>query len=173
VRLKRTRQDDSTFDLNLAPFLDIIVSIIPMMLLSIAFVQVKMIEAPTPQVVSEQDSKPQKPQTVVTLNVSKKTGFTFNVTDKVGKTSQKVVAVKNDQLDYEGLVNLAITIKSMHPDVSSLQLVPAPEVTFNELVEVMDQVRNFPKSKTTNTSAATETKQEPLFPEVVFASIGG
>ena len=47
------RSSDSTFELNLAPFLDIIVSIIPMLLLSVAFVQIKMIEAPTPQVVSE------------------------------------------------------------------------------------------------------------------------
>lgn len=33
MRVIRTRKSDATFDLNLAPFLDIIVSVIPMLLL--------------------------------------------------------------------------------------------------------------------------------------------
>ena len=35
------RDTDGTFELNLAPFLDIIVSVVPMLLLSIAFIQIK------------------------------------------------------------------------------------------------------------------------------------
>jgi hypothetical protein len=44
MRQAKTRSADATFDLNLAPILDIIVSIVPLLLMSIAFVQVKMID---------------------------------------------------------------------------------------------------------------------------------
>jgi hypothetical protein len=53
MRNVKSRATDATFDLNLAPILDIIVSIVPLLLLSIAFVQVKMIDTSVPQVVAE------------------------------------------------------------------------------------------------------------------------
>ena len=49
----KTRADDSTFALNLAPMLDIIVSIIPMLLMSVVFVQIKEMETTIPEIVNE------------------------------------------------------------------------------------------------------------------------
>ena len=47
------RVEDATFELNLAPMLDIIVSIVPMLLMSVAFVHVTVIDTPVPQVVEK------------------------------------------------------------------------------------------------------------------------
>jgi biopolymer transport protein ExbD len=178
VRFKRSRTTDSTFELNLAPVLDIIVAIIPMLLLSVAFVQVKMIEAPTPQVVNEKTVKePPKPETVISLKVSKKTGFAFEVTDKKGKSSVTRVALAAGELDYDGLLASAIKIKGVYPDVSKLQLLPDSDVPFDLIVKAMDQVRQVPRAKPTKVSfsdmSAKPAETEYLFPDVVFSSIGG
>jgi biopolymer transport protein ExbD len=181
VRIYRTRTNDSTFDLNLAPVLDIIVSIVPMLLLSVAFVQVKMIEAPTPQVVAEQTAQanPPKPETVISLRVSKKTGFAFDITDTKGKTTSTHVALAAAGLDYDGLLASAIKIKETYPEISRLQLVPDGDVAFDEIVKVMDQVRQKPRPKSVEpVSISDAAKAKPvetsyLFPDVIFSSIGG
>ena len=53
MRALKTREEDATFELNLAPMLDIIVSIIPMLLLSVVFVQITVIDTPIPQAVEK------------------------------------------------------------------------------------------------------------------------
>jgi biopolymer transport protein ExbD len=161
------RGDDSTFELNLAPFLDIIVSIIPMLLLSIAFVQVKMVEAPTPQVVSESTATPPVPQVSVALKVSKSGGFEFQVTDKQGKISTTKVPLQGGVFNFQDLLSAAVRIKEMHPEVSSLQLVPEETVAFDDLIKVMDSVREKPRDP-----SGAKTAQA-LFPDVVFASVVG
>src|SRR3954471_5104315 len=102
MRLGKTRASDATFDLNLAPILDIIVSIVPLLLLSVAFVQVKMIDTSVPQVVAEAIQRANdKTETTVTLKVSKAKGFTFEVL-KNGKKTPVEVPNKNGW-DVEGL----------------------------------------------------------------------
>ena len=53
MRALKSRIDDSTFELNLAPMLDIIVSIIPMLLLSVVFTRITVIDTPVPQAVEQ------------------------------------------------------------------------------------------------------------------------
>jgi biopolymer transport protein ExbD len=177
VRLKKTRSGDATFELNLAPVLDIIVSIIPMLLLSVAFVQVKMIEAPTPQVVTAKDSKDvPKPETSITLRVSKKTGFVFEVLDAKGKASNAHVELLAGELDYNGLLASAIKLKESYPEVSKIQLIPDSDVPFDTIVKAMDQVRAKPRTteKVSFSDSAIKTADiQYLFPDVVFSSIGG
>lgn len=178
MRLHRTRTSDSTFELNLAPFLDIIVSIVPMLLLSIAFVQIKMIETPTPQVVSQDQIKtPPKPETTVTLKVSHKSGLDFEV-DEAGKKQRQHVDMQAGKFNYEAMTQAAISIKSKFPQLTKLQLVPEGDVSFDELVQIMDKVREKPHVQTAElsfTDKAINAKAEnrQLFPEVVFSSIGG
>ncbi len=172
------RAGDATFELNLAPFLDIIVSIVPMLLLSIAFVQIKMIEAPTPQVVTQDQVKaPPKPEATLTLHVSKKTGFQFEVDDS-GKKQNTNVNNVTGQFDMDGLVTSAIAIKTKYPQITKLQLAPDSDIAFDDLVKIMDRVREKPQSQraaASFTDKAVDAKAEnrQLFPDIVFSSVGG
>src|ERR1700677_3497006 len=124
MRIQRTRTGDSAFELNLAPFLDIIVSIVPMLLLSIAFVQIKMIESPTPQIVSQDQVKtPPKPETTITLHVSKKNGMQFEINEKSGKKEKVSVAAAAaaGTFDFKALTSSAISLKAKYPEVTTLQ----------------------------------------------------
>lgn len=180
MRLKRTRQGDATFDLNLAPVLDIIVSIVPMLLLSVAFVQVKMLEAPTPQVVSEATPQhtPPKPEVSVTLKVSKRNGFSFEITDLKGVVKQTPIAMIQGQFDFEGLLSAAVQTKANYPELLKLQLLPEGDVPFDDIVKIMDQVRQKSTRKPAQISiseaaSAAPVKIEYLFPEIIFGSIVG
>ncbi len=178
MRQNKTRTSDSTFDLNLAPVLDIIVSIIPMLLLSVAFVQIKMIEAPTPQVVSEKNvTQPPQPEVQVELKVSNAGGFLFQVTDLKGKTTVTNISLLSGQFNYEGLLDSAIKIKEMHPGVTSIQLNPDSDVSFDNIVKIIDQVREKPriqqKLSVTDSVNSKPTETQYLFPDIIFASVGG
>jgi biopolymer transport protein ExbD len=176
MRLAKTRTGDSTFDLNLAPILDIIVSIVPMLLLSVAFVQVKMIETPVPQVVAEAMKRADDSnKTTVTLDVSNKAGFTFEVVQN-GHSKKFYVPKKNNSWDYDGLQAKAFEIKKAFPQVFQLELAPDSDVNLNDLVVVMDKVR---KDSAERKIAFVDPKDHQkietdfLFPNVIFSNVVG
>lgn len=177
MRLARTRASDSTFDLNLAPVLDIIVSVVPMLLLSVAFIQVKMIETPIPQVVAQaiEDNR-KKNELTITLEMSKKDGFTF-VLKEGDKKEQKVrVALTNGQFDLDQLYQQALQIKRQHPAVFDLSLSPSGDVPLNEMVAVMDRLRRVAAvedSVVFNDASGKPVKTDLLYPYVTFANVVG
>lgn len=173
----RARKSDPTFDLNLAPVLDIMVTVIPMLLLSVAFIQVRMIETPVPQVVAEKLNNQDKPPTVsVNLKVSNQDGFQLIVFDK-GKRNDVKVGMKQGKLDFDGLQAAASQIKRQHADIFKLELAPAQTVSFDDIVKTMDSVRRMPASvgKVTITDTKTGQKVETdlMFPDVIFANVVG
>jgi len=173
MRYYRTRATDATFDLNLAPVLDIIVSIVPLLLLSVAFVQVKMIDTSVPQVVAEAAQRANdKSETTVTLKVSKK-GFTFEVM-KDGKKSPTTVANGAGGWDLEALTNAAFAIKEKNPEIFRVDLAPEADVSLNDLVSVMDKLRKSPDSKKvafTDPANGQRVETELMFPNVLFANV--
>lgn len=172
------RADDSTYELNLAPLLDIIVSIVPMLLLSVAFVQVTVIDTPVPQAVEKAiaaANEKNKDLVQITLAVSKQTGFRYTVVDR-GQTKERVIAMKGQTLDFEALQNETLTLKKEYPDVFRLELNPEETIALNELVEVMDRLRTTratdPKVVFKDESGkALETNL--VFPDIVFGNVAG
>lgn len=175
-RMAKTRTTDATFDLNLAPILDIIVSIVPLLLLSIAFVQVKMIDTSVPQVVAEAIKRAEEKSTAtVNLKISKDRGFIFEVT-KEGKTTPVNVPNKGSDWDMEALHAAAFGIKEKNPEVFRLDMSPASNVNLAELVVVMDKLRRTPDAKKvafTDPGSGQRVETELMFPEILFANVIG
>src|ERR1700712_3499161 len=121
MRGARTRTEASPFALNLAAMLDIIVSVTPMLLLSIVFVKINVIESPLPQAVQEALQKQQEtPEEVsIQLKVAKETGFEFVVKDK-GQLHNSKVALSGGKLDLEGLKREAVQVKLKYPGIFRL-----------------------------------------------------
>ncbi len=176
MRLKRTRAGDATFDLNLAPILDIIVAIVPLLLLSVAFVQVKMIDTSVPQVVAEAMQRAnEKSETTVGLKVSKKKGFVFEVM-KNGKVTPMTVANKGAVWDLEGLLAAAFTIKQQNPEVFRVDMSPEADVNLDELVSIMDKIRRTPDTQKiafVDPSNGQRVETELMFPNILFANVIG
>lgn len=178
MRIRRTRHDDSTFALNLAPMLDVIVSITPMLLLSIAFIQVSVIESPLPQAVANAiEEQKKKPEVKIELEMIKEKGFKFIVNDN-GKKREIQIAKKTDGgFDLDKLKNEAKQIKTNYPHVFHLDLKPDSKVALNEIVNVMDQLRKLTplegKFTFVDPKTGQKTETDLLFPDTVFANIMG
>lgn len=176
MRLKRSRSVDATFDLNLAPILDIIISVVPLLLLSIAFVQVKMIDAQVPQVVAEAMQRAnEKSETTVALKISKQKGFVFEIA-KAGKTTPMSVANKGSGWDLDGLMNAAFTIKQQNPEVFRVDMAPESDVNLDELVSVMDKLRRTPNTQKiafVDPANGQKVETELMFPNILFANVVG
>lgn len=174
-----SRVEDSTFDLNLAPMLDIIVSVIPMLLMSVVFVRVMMIETPVPQVVEQAiaaANEQNKNEVSLTLSISKTDGFRFTVVDR-GQKKEQAVVLKNGQLDYDALYKESITLKRNYPQVFKMELSPGSNVELTDIVKTLDKVRQIGKEekKVTFTDVTTGKPIETdlMFPDVVFGNITG
>lgn len=182
MRIIKTRLSDSTFDINLAPFLDIIVSVVPLLLLSVVFVEIKMIETPVPQVVQqaiEKDQKDPDPEVTLNLRVTKAAGFTFEVNQRGGAQSLMTVPLKDGALDFEGLRAKAQELKTRFPQVFKLGIAPQGDVPFNDLVKAMDVVRQVPQQAAqqkiafTDAASGKTVETEFMFPNVTFSNVVG
>lgn len=176
MRYGRTRSGDATFDLNLAPILDIIVSIVPLLLMSVVFVQIKMIETPVPQVVADAMNRADdKSQTIATLKISKAKGFSFEVT-KDGQTKTYAVPTKSGAFDFEALQSKSFEVKQAFPQVFRLDLAPDEDVALNDLVKVMDSVRKDPAARKlafVDPANGQTVETDVMFPNVMFSNIVG
>ncbi len=176
---KTKRTGDAAFDLNLAPFLDIVVSIIPMLLLSAVFIEIKTIETPIPTLVAEAvqnaDKKTEK-EVVITLKVSRKKGFEFSVNEQ-GKVNTMNVGLKENTLDFVGLFETTKQLKSRYPEVFKLQLAPEKDISFNDVVKTMDRVRKQGRDDRKVAFVDPKTGQrvetDLMFPNVTFSNVVG
>jgi biopolymer transport protein ExbD len=171
--------DDSTFELNLAPMLDIIVSIVPMLLLSVAFVHVTVIDTPVPQAVEKAiaaANEKNKDQIQVTLAVSSGTGYRITINNH-GESKETFVAMKGADFDLDGLHREVMTLKKEFPDVFRLELHPDGDVPLKEIVAVMDAIRTTAKGEAKLTFRDVESgkpiETNLLFPDVVFGNVAG
>jgi biopolymer transport protein ExbD len=170
------RATDSTFDLNLAPILDIIVAIVPLLLLSIAFVQVKMIDTSVPTVVAEAIQRAnEKSETTVGLKISKTKGFTFEVS-KAGKSTPVTIGNKGKDWDLDSLLAAAFSIKQQNPEVFRIDMAPESDVNLEELVVVMDKLRRTPDTQKVafvDPTSGQKVETELMFPNILFANVVG
>jgi len=172
------RVEDSTFELNLAPMLDIIVSIVPMLLMSIAFVHVTVVDTPVPQAVDKAmaAANDKKDQVQILLAVSKETGFRFTVNDK-GQTHDVNVPLNGKDLDLVALHKQTIELKKQYPDVFRVELNPEEKVPLNEIVATMDSLRTIQGSEAKVTfhdvDSGKSIETNLVFPDVVFGNVAG
>jgi len=174
--MRYRRSSDAAFDLNLAPILDIIISVVPMLLLSIAFVQVKMIETPVPQAVAEAIQRAdEKEETQVKLMVSAQKGFTFEVVNK-GHTQKFEVPRRSNEWDYDGLQKVAFEVKQQNPQVFKLDMAPEGDVNLNDLVLMMDKLRKDAADRKiafVDPKNGEKLETTLLFPSISFANVMG
>jgi biopolymer transport protein ExbD len=172
------RMEDSTFELNLAPMLDIIVSIVPMLLMSVAFVHITVVETPIPQAVEKAiaaANEKNKDLVQITLAVSKQNGFRYTIVDK-GQTKERTVALKNNAFDLEALHTESMSLKKEYPDVFRLELNPEESIDLNEIIAVLDHVRmTGPKEPKVvfKDEAGKPLETNLVFPDVTFGNVAG
>lgn len=176
--LNKTEELESNFDLDLAPMLALMVTLIPIMLLSTVFVKVTLIETPLPQIVQkaiEEDLNKKEKQVSLSLNMDSQSGFKLNtfIDGKLSAT-QRLPKI-NGRWDLEGLYKAAYKVKVQHPKIFGIDLNPQSEVSYEDIVKVIDELRNIKKEdqKVIITDRDTKQKEQSdiMFPNVSFGNV--
>lgn len=168
---------EASFELDLAPMLALMVTLIPIMLLSTVFVKVSVIDTPLPQVVQKAIHEDKKKSNSVefSLHMDDKSGFQIKVT-KSGRTLNRVRIPKaGAQWDLNKLHGEAVKLKQQYPRKFRMDLLPTESVPYVEIVKVMDALRSTndkdPKLFIKDEESKRNVETDVLFPDVVFSNV--
>lgn len=167
---------NSEFELDLAPLLAVMVKLVPVLLVSSAFVQVMVIETELPQVVEQaiQRQEQQQTPTNVALEIDAKDGIRVIVTEK-GQDKVETIPLKNGTFDLTTLHQKLVQVKKAHPEVFKLEVNPDGKVPYNDIVKIMDEARQSHDSNVKfpvfDTKQGKNVETNYMFPEIIFANM--
>lgn len=159
------RQPPADSSLNLAPILNLVMILIPLLLISIEFEQLGVINVAVPGFV-DPTPKPGEPPLNLTVAITH-TGFLIGAQ---GQTLDPVA--RRDPAgppavpgyDFAALYERMAAIKQAHPDTSNLSVSADPDIPYELVVETMDTVRYM-------RDGAGKPGRQALFPDVTLAVI--
>ena len=163
-RLGRIRlKSEEDTELNMVPIMNMFMVLIPFLLMSASFYQIKAINTSLPvhaDTHADSVSKIEKEKITVVLELKEKeirvSGLTETPNDLFLSDLEMVIPREPDNEAYtDKLVDLLKTLKSRYPASDTLILIPDEDVLYREIVKTMDSARNFEK--------------ERLFPNIVLS----
>lgn len=165
-------------DLDMAPLLSIMVKLIPVLLLSSAFVQIMMIETELPQAVKSaiESNQKQDQKAEVDVSIDYTKGFEIAVS-KPGFAIERITIPPVDKttLDFKTLNQELVKIKALHSQVFELNIIPSQQVNYQDIVKTMDMARRPLDKNIRFEFTDPETNQpqqtEFMFPEINFSNL--
>lgn len=170
--------EEATFELDLSPLLALMVTLIPIMLLATVFVKVTVVESDIPQLVKEaieKDRKKKEREVTVHLFMKEKVYNLEVRIDGKSESKKKIIMTSTGDWDNETLHKEFVTIKRMHPKVFRVDLYPSEEVSYQEIVKVMDEARDARKEEGlfqfTDEKSKKSVETKVMFPDVIFSNV--
>ncbi|MCK6527528.1 biopolymer transporter ExbD [Myxococcota bacterium] len=152
-------EDIAESELNLVPYLDIMVNLIMFMLVTVSYLaQLKVIDIVAPNYGADASGKTEKsePERSLTLAITE-SGYTILSNDPtLGRFS---VPMAGGDFDYRGLTSKLSELKSQHKISNTLVVVAAPQVAYAAVVKTLD--------------AARADGEKQLFPDVALGQVYG
>lgn len=178
---RQKSQPPSDIELDVAPLLSIMVMLIPVLLLSAAFVQLMVIETDIPQAVSEaiRKERTQENPVLVSLHITQREGVQITVVTEGNRDIHRIGRDAEGQLLLKDVHAKLKEVKDAHPQVFRIQVYPASDVPYREIVQVLDEARMSRNGERTWPVAVGESESESenlvyspyMFPDVVFANV--
>jgi biopolymer transport protein TolR len=165
---KRKKHVQGFSNVNLVPLLDFIVAVIPVLLLSVSFIEYVSLDASLPAFVNPEESDG-------TLNNDEKLGLTVAITEQgfvVGgqggllnvSGGETVIKRNNDgSYNYESLNRKMLDIKKKFSNEWTVIIVPESDTKFETLIATMDATREY-----NAVDASGNMQKTTLFPDVVL-----
>jgi biopolymer transport protein ExbD len=165
----------SDMEVDLASLLAVMMKLVPVLLLSSAFIQMMVIETDLPQVVTqaiEKQEKEKKKNILVEVNPDRKVVITI---EDNGQTATVSVDSTEGKIDLPKLHLAFRQIKQKHPDIFKIDFSPSGDVAYAEVVKVMDEARRsrdlsirFPIK---DEKTGQDTTTDYMFPEIIFVNM--
>lgn len=171
VPTSRKRKKEET-KLNLVPIMDSVFIFIFFLLMSASFLKIYEIGSDVPIISDSEPPKDKKDPLALTLEVN-----TNEIVLSKGipsRTIQKFKRGSDGEFDYEELHSVLIDIKKQNLDEESIIFEPVGDLTYEEIVKIMDSVRMLNKTDEaifkTNKDGIDE-KIKTLFNKIIFSNL--
>ena len=153
-------------ELNLAPIMNLMVTLIPMLLLSVSFIKLVILNTTLPAYASSgttnQSSKIELNLTVAITDA----GFTVGGAGGIiGNGNNTIAKLEDGSYDLKTLSELLKKIKDAHPEEWNITIVPEITTKYGTIIKVMDTAREY-----TAVSKDGKLVSHLLFPNI---AIGG
>ncbi|TGN41554.1 ExbD/TolR family protein [Marinobacter confluentis] len=151
---RKHRKLTSSAELDITPFMNLMIVLVPVLLLGMVFSQIRMIELNFPGMEAGQAPDADELQLVVTLVPQ---GIEV-IDSKRGVI--RSLPLREGQQNYEELRHTLRQIKKRLPDKTDIVLEVSPDVGYQTLVKTMDTLRSYPAV------VAASVVEGELFPDV-------
>ena len=154
--MRRHRKAQEEAELDITSFMNLMIILVPVLLLSMVFNHITVLELTLPledeKKLDELDPEDKTPEIVV-----RKTGFQVNL----GLIPLKTIPKKDGQFDLEQLSRALISLKKSYAKGrSDITILSEPDVDYQVLVGVIDTARSF------EAVVAASVVDAKLFPDV-------
>jgi len=158
--------------LNLVPIMDSVFIFIFFLLMSASFLKIYEIGSPIPIISESEPPKEEKDPLALTLSLE-----TNELKLSKGVPSQVVKVFKRSEtgeFDLEDLHATLISLKKNHLDEESIIFEPVGDLTYEDIVKVMDAVRSLNKTDEAifrKNKEGLEEKVKDLFNKIIFSNL--
>ena len=158
--------------LNLVPIMDAVFIFIFFLLMSANFVKVFEISSDVPIVSDQEPPKPKKDPLALTLTIEEK-GIVLSkgIPSREFKT---IARLADGKYDLETLHNTIISIKKANLDEESIILEPIADLSYEEIVGIMDAVRllkNTDEAIFKKNKDGLDERIKLLFSQILFGNL--
>ena len=173
-RFKLNINHNSEFELDLAPLLAVMVKLVPVLLVSSAFVQMMIIETELPQVVQQAIENDKKNnQKNLKLEVDPELGVIITLTQNDKEDVFTVKNIDHKNIDFQNLHLKLREIKAQNPEIFKIDFAPHKATPYKDVVKIMDEARKSRDSSVKFPIKDLKTGQEAqtdyMFPEIIFS----
>lgn len=177
---KRLKVDDAEEELNLTPFLDVMITLIPFLMLTASFFTVVVLEAklPTPIPPEKMDQVKMPPPFDLVVQVPKDSIKVYvNNKDPLGPPQFSVEA--KDRLDSSSYSEeelkkfhqILVDIKKKYPTEERMALDPHPALPLEKLAQILDQSKTFQATDAVLNENAQFKHDMRLFPGLAMKGV--
>ncbi len=148
-------------DLDITPFMNLMIVLVPVLLLSMVFTRITVIDIQLPMSAgSSSEEIRQKQVEVIVLDSSLRVNF------PAGLLLREIANKEDGSPDYAGmslvLQSLKQQLREKGADRKNINLLVAPSVPYHKVVSTMDAVRSY------QAVVAVDVVNAELFPEIAF-----
>ena len=154
VRRRRHKHTEAA-DLDVTPFMNLMIVLVPVLLLSMVFTHTTVIDLNFPSGDATGEFDPDAVHLEVAVYADK-----LVVADGRGGAIKTLPVRADGEHDYEGLSLVMQELKRRMPEKQDITLLLQEDTGYQTLVSVMDKVRSYP------TVQATSVVQAELFPVI-------
>ena len=157
--------------LNLIPILDAVFIFIFFLLFSASFIKIYEVGSNVPLVSTAQPPKNPKKPLALTLKITDS-----ELTLYRGVPSSRIKSfgkIDESEYDLESLHNYLVELKAKHKKEKTIVIEPIFDVTYEQIVKIMDAVRMFRNTdpKITIQQDGIDVFVEELFNDIIFGNI--